>query len=227
MTYDLFIGDQLFSSWSMRGQLMLEQFGLPFNRNMVGLYTRTMAQDLAPLAPARLVPVLRLPDGTVVGESIAMAETLAERHPEAGLWPTAPGLRATARWLCSEMATGFSALRTDCPMQLHSVYKGFQPSDAVRADLERIETLWTHARGTSGALDGWLFGARSLADVFYTLVAARIVGYDLPVSSAARSYCDMLLGDPAVLNWRADALKISYDPMPYDMGLKQTPWPNY
>ena len=93
MTYDLYIGDRTFSSWSLRGWLMLEKFGLPYRAHLVGLYSGTMAQDLAPLAPTRLVPALRLPDGTVVGETLAMAETLAERHPDAGLWPADPAAR--------------------------------------------------------------------------------------------------------------------------------------
>ena len=105
MTYDLYIGDRMFSSWSLRGWLMLEKFGLPYRTNFIGLYGGTMAQDMAELAPARLVPTLRLPDGTVVGESMAMGETLHERHPDAGLWPADPAARATARWLASEMAS--------------------------------------------------------------------------------------------------------------------------
>ena len=82
MTYDLFIGDRTFSSWSLRAGLMMAQFDLPHRIHMVGLYSGTMAKDLAPLAPARLVPVLRTPEGDVIGESLAIAETLAERHPE-------------------------------------------------------------------------------------------------------------------------------------------------
>ena len=46
MTYDLFIGDRLFSSWSMRGWLMLEKFGLPYRSHMIGLYSGTMAEDM-------------------------------------------------------------------------------------------------------------------------------------------------------------------------------------
>lgn len=159
MTYDLFIGDRLFSSWSMRGWLMLEQFGMPYRSHMIGLYSGTMADDMAELGPARLVPALRLPDGTVVGESLAMAETLAERHPDANLWPRDPGSRATARWLCAEMVAGFQALRGECPMQLLHCWQGFAPESETRADLERIETLWAHARSVSGAASGPLFGA--------------------------------------------------------------------
>lgn len=225
MTYDLYIGDRLFSSWSLRGWLMLEKFGLPYRSHMVGLYSGTMAKDMEPLAPARLVPALRLPNGTVVGESLAMAETLAERHPEAGLWPKDPAARATARWLCAEMAAGFGALRGECPMQLDRVWQGFQPSSDTLTDLKRVETLWAHARNVSSAASGPLFGDYCLADVFYTPVAARIIGYDLPVSPSNRAYCLDLLGDVSVRQWRAMGMTVRYDPFPYALDLSATPWP--
>lgn len=224
MTYELYIGDRMFSSWSLRGWLMLEKFSLPHTVHTVGLYSGRMAADMAHLAPARLVPALRLPDGTVVGESLAIAETLAERHPEADLWPADPAQRATARWLAAEMASGFGALRSACPMQLGGIYQGFAASDAVKADLARIETLFAHARNLSGAAQGHLFGAYSLADVFYTPVAARITGYGLPVSDDTRAYCKLLLSEPAVLRWQQQALEVSYDPEPYAMDLPRCHW---
>ena len=118
MTYELYLGDRSFSSWSLRGWLLFEVFDLPVTVRMVGLYSGTMAQDLAPLAPARQVPTLVTPKGEVIGESLAIAETLAERHPDAGLWPEDPAARARARWLSAEMHAGFQALRAACPMQL-------------------------------------------------------------------------------------------------------------
>ncbi len=225
MTYDLFIGDRLYSSWSLRGWLMFEKFSIPCRTHMVGLYSGTMSQDMADLGPARLVPTLRTPEGVVVGESLAIAETLAETFPDAGLWPHDPACRATARWLCSEMATGFSALRNTCPMQLSHVWEGFSPSPETRSDLERIETLWAHARMISGSRTPWLFGKYSLADVFYTPVAARVVGYDLPVSGPARAYCNALLSDPAFVRWREMAIEVTYDPEPYRLDLTARPWP--
>jgi len=225
MTYDLYIGDRTFSSWSLRGWLMFERFNIPARTHLVGLYSGTMKQDLEPLAPARLVPVMRTPEGTVVGDTLAMGETLAERHPDAGLWPTDPAARALARWMAAEMHSGFAALRSDCPMQLHSGYTGFTVSDAVRADLARIEELWSLARSRHGASGSWLFGAYSLADVFFAPVAARIAGYGLPVGDEATAYVGQHLADPAFRRWRALGLTKSYDPMPYDMGLTQGPWP--
>ncbi|WP_164659479.1 glutathione S-transferase [Tropicibacter sp. Alg240-R139] len=225
MTYDLFIGDRLFSSWSMRGWLMLEKFGIPHQTHMIGLYSGTMAADMDPLAPARLVPTLRTQTGTVVGESLAMAETLAEENPDAGLWPSAPAARAAARWLCAEMVAGFGALRGECPMQLLHCYEGFEPSPETLTDLERIETLWAHARSVSGAETGPLFGTYSLADVFYTPVAARIIGYGLQVSEANHTYCLDLLSDLSVRQWRAMGLTKTHDPFPYPVDLPIVPWP--
>ncbi|PIE08013.1 MAG: glutathione S-transferase [Rhodobacterales bacterium] len=225
MTYDLYIGDRSFSSWSLRGWLMFEHFGLPFRSHMLPLYDGNFAEHIRPLAPARLVPVMRTPEGTLVGETMAMAETLAERHPEAGLWPDAPDRRALARWLVAEMHAGFTALRGDCPMQLLRVYEGFAPSDAVMADLARLDTLWSAARATHDGSAPWLFGRYSLADVFFAPVAARITGFDLPVSDAARAYVKAHLADPAFRRWRAEGLTRAYDPEPYALDLPGRPWP--
>ncbi len=224
MTYELFIGDRTFSSWSLRGWLMLHKFNLPYREHMVDLYGGTMAQDMAALAPARLVPALRTPEGDVVGESLAIAETLAERHPDIAMWPKDPAARIRARWLCAEMVGGFSALRGDCSMQLAHVDADFAPSDAVKADLARIETLWAFAR--EKATEGpWLFGTYSLADAFYAPVCARIVGYNLPVSESSQAYCKTTLSDPAFQQWRAEGLKEIYDPFPYPPVGRTTPWP--
>lgn len=224
MTYDLYIGDRTFSSWSLRGWLMLQKFNLPFQEHLIGLYGGTMAQDMAALAPARLVPALRTPEGDVVGESLAMAETLAERHPEANMWPVDPSARIRARWLSAEMTAGFGAIRGDCSMQLAHIDADFEPSDAVKKDLARIETLWAFAR--EKATDGpWLFGAYSLADAFYAPVCARIIGYNLPVSDAAKAYCMTTLSDPDFQHWRAEGLKTTYDPFPYPPAGKTAAWP--
>ena len=225
MTYDLFIGDRTFSSWSLRGWLMLHKFGLPYRTHMVGLYEGTMAEDLADLSPARLVPVLRDADGIVIFDSLAMAETLAERHTEAGLWPKDPAARALARSISAEMHSGFSTLRSDCPMQLHCQWQGFTPSDAVLSDLDRIQTLWSIARSRHGSDGIWLFGRYSLADAFYAPVAARIAGYKLPVNDTAQAYVDRTLHDTDFRQWRTMGLTKSYDPLPYSMDLPAAPWP--
>jgi glutathione S-transferase len=56
-----------------------------------------------------------MPNGTVVGESLAIVETLAELHPDIAMWPSDHAARATARWLCAEMVSSFGELRGQCP----------------------------------------------------------------------------------------------------------------
>ncbi len=225
MTYDLFIGDRTFSSWSLRGWLMFEKFAIPHRVRMIGLYSGTMAADLAPLAPARTVPAMRTPEGDVLTDSLSMAETLAERHPGSGLWPADRAARAAARNLVTEMHSGFTALRSNCPNDISRQWIGYEPPAAVLADLQRIETLWSYARNIAGSSGPWLCGDYSLADVFYAPVACRIATYGLPVGAAARTYVNAHLSDPAFLNWKVEAGSESYDPHPYQLPLEQRAFP--
>ena len=110
-------------------------------------------------------------------------------------------------------------------MQLLEVQTGFQASPAVRQDIARIEEIWQSARELVYGKQEWILGDYSLADVFYTPVAARILGYDLEVSAEARAYCLRLLSTPAVKQWRAKGLEVTYDPFPYPTYPPQKPWP--
>ncbi len=123
------------------------------------------------------------------------------------------------------MHSGFTALRSACPMNLAHQWKGFTPSKAVLADLARIEELWTMAKGRFGHNSPWLFGDYSLADVFYAPVAARIAGYDLPVSDAGQTYVAAHLSEPCFREWRREGQKVQIEPDPYAMPLDKAPWP--
>jgi len=225
MTYDLIIADRTFSSWSLRGWLMFEHFNIPVRVQMAGLYDGTLADDLAAFAPARLVPAMRTPEGDIVGDTLAMAETLAERHGDAGLWPADASARMMARWMVAEMHSGFMALRGECPMQLLHQYKGFVVPEAVRGDLDRLEELWSLARARFGRDSPWLFGGYSLADVFFAPVAARIAGYGVEVGADATAYVQAHLNDGAFRRWRALGATKSYDPVPYALDLATHAWP--
>ncbi|RPE67267.1 glutathione S-transferase [Pacificibacter maritimus] len=227
MGFDLFIGDKGFSSWSLRGWLLFEKFGINVQTHMLGLYSGTLKQDMKKLAPARFVPTVRTPEGWVIGESTTIAETLAERFPDAGIWPQDAEARVFARWLVAEIHAGFATLRGDCPMQLFKQVDGFEISPDLQADIDRLEVMLGHAFDHfSDANQGpWLFGNYSAADAFYAPVAARIAGYNLPVSTRLAAYVHAHLTDPAFKAWRADGISVSYDPFPYDLGPAPKPWP--
>ena len=224
MCYDLLIGDRSYSSWSLRGWLLFAAFDIPCRVTLARMYDPDFAAKLADFAPARTVPVARDADGATWHDSLAIAEGLAERHPEAGHWPAAPRPRALARSIAAEMHSGFGALRAACPMNLRLAWEGFMPDDAVRADLARLETLWSCARDM--AADGpWLFGAYSAADAFMAPAAMRIAGYALPVGAAARAYVEAHLSHGPLRRWRAMGEAADRTLAPYDMGLPTARFP--
>ena len=226
MSYDLILGDYAYSSWSLRGWLLFEKFGLARAQRMLDFHAEAgVAAQLAGFAPARTVPCLRTPEGAVIGESLAIAEELADRFPEAGLWPTDPKARATARALAAEMHAGFAALRMACPMNLRVAYTGVPVPEEVSADLRRLELIWDHASATCALGGQWLCGAYSVADAFFAPVAARIAGYGLDVSDSAQAYVAAHLADPAFRRWRAMGLVHGADLPWYARDHDRGAWP--
>lgn len=223
--HDLAIGDRAYSSWSLRGWLLFDAFGIPVRTHSARLYTDDLPRLLAQFPPARTVPVMRTPDGAVVPDSLAIAEELASRHPDAGLWPADPTARATARVLAAEMHAGFGALRSHCPMNLRVSYETCDPPQAVLDDLARLERLWSWARDTTGATGPWLCGAYSAADAFYAPVATRIATYNLPVSDAAMAYVQAHLAHPSFRRWRAMGMVDGADQDFYRRDWPRRPWP--
>jgi glutathione S-transferase len=225
LTHDLAIGDRAYSSWSLRGWLLFDAFGLPVRTHTARLYTDEVQRLLTGFFPARTVPAMRTPEGTVVSESLAIAEELASRHPDAGLWPADPTARAVARMLATEMHAGFADLRSHCPMNLRVSYTDSAPPDAVRADLARLELLWSWARGETGAEGAWLCGAYSAVDAFFAPVAARIAGYNLPVGAGAAAYVAAHLAHPSFRRWRAMGFADGVDQDVYRRDYPRRPWP--
>ena len=225
MTYNLAIGDRAYSSWSLRGWLLFDAFGIPVKSHTARLYTDELPTLLANFFPAKTVPVMRTPDGSVVPETIAIAEELASRHPQAGLWPAVPKARAVARVLAAEMHAGFTALRSHCPMNLRVSYTDCAPTDAVLADLARLEKMWVWARAETEATGDWLCGEYCAADAFYAPVASRIAGYNLPVSTAAMTYVRAQLAHPSFRRWRAMGLVDGADQEFYRRDYPRRRWP--
>ncbi|MFN4173023.1 MAG: glutathione S-transferase [Pseudorhodobacter sp.] len=223
--YELAIGDRSYSSWSLRGWLLFDAFGIPVRSRKARLYSDELPALLRDFAPARTVPALRLEDGTVIPDSIAIAEELASRHPEAGIWPADPRARGVARALVAEMHAGFTALRSHCPMNLRVSYTRCDPSEAVLADVARVDLLWTWARQQTGTTGPWLCGNYSAADVFFAPVAARIASYNLRAGAEAMSYVAAQLSHPSFRRWRAMGWAEGADQPFYRRDWPQRLWP--
>jgi glutathione S-transferase len=210
----LVIGNKNYSSWSMRPWVLMRQFGIAFDEIKLRFDRLTYSPDsafyraLAQYTPVAKVPVLLI-DGFAVWDTLAIAEALADRHPELALWPREPLQRARARSLCAEMHAGFGALRSHCPMNIEASLpevgaRVLAEQAAVRDDLARIDAIWSGHTASSGG--PFLFGAFGIADAYYAPVAARIRTYCLPLSAAARAYSERVWVAPGVSAWVADAL---------------------
>ena len=224
MPYDLVIGDRAYSSWSLRGWLLFDAFGIPVKTHVARLYSDELPNLLKGFLPSKSAPTMRTSDGVVVPETIAIAEELASRHPDAGIWPIDPKARAIARVLAAEMHAGFSALRDHCPMNLRASYTDCTPPVAVLVDLKRLELLWKWAQDQTGS-QIWLCGTYSAADAFYAPVAARIATYNLPLGAAAQAYVNAHLAHPSFRQWRAMGMVDGADQEFYRRDYPRRPWP--
>jgi glutathione S-transferase len=224
MTYEIALGDRAYSSWSLRGWLLFERFTIPYTARHALLGSDAFTTMMQDFQPARTVPAVRFPD-VAISDSLAIAEELATRHPDAGIWPTAPVARALARALAAEMHSGFLPLRRACGMNLRTAYAGVTVDDTVTANLRRLERIWDHARATCGGDGPWLCGDYSAADAFFAPVAARIAGYALAVSASAQEYVAAHLADPAFRRWRAMALVDGPDRPEWFQDAPRRDWP--
>jgi glutathione S-transferase len=208
----LYIGNKNYSSWSMRPWVLMKQAGIPFDEVMVRFDAFTpgsaFKQRLAGLTPAGRVPVL-VDDGFVVWDTLAIAEYLAERFPAKQLWPEDTKARARARSVCAEMHSGFSALRSHFPMNIEARLpeigaKVMAEQPGVRADLDRIVTMWSELLREHGG--PMLFGEFSIADAYFAPVVMRLTTYVPPLPEAVTAYLARVQALPGVAAWVKDAL---------------------
>ena len=213
------LGNKCYSSWSLRGWLVLERCGVAFEEVVVPLREAGTAAAIRRLSPSGRVPALIVEGGgpgggqrQVIWDSLSIAEFLAERHPAAGLWPADPAARAQARAVAAEMHAGFAALRSHLPMDLRGGLAGeaerLRGAPGVADDIARIVEIWEDCRSRYGAAAGgdFLFGGFTAADAAYLPVASRFATYGVVLGGAAAAYAEALLAWPPFQAWREAAL---------------------
>lgn len=208
----LFIGNKNYSSWSMRAWVLMRHFDIPFEEVKLRFDNFTpdsqFKRRILQVSPAGRVPVL-VDDDLAIWDTLAIAETLAEKFPDKPLWPQDARARARARSICAEMHSSFGDLRNHCPMNIDAslpeagarIWAG---QAGVRADIARIVELWEAALARSSG--PFLFGNFSIADAFYAPVLMRIRTYALPVPEDIIAYGDRVFATRAVTDWITDAL---------------------
>ena len=205
MAIRLVIGNKNYSSWSLRAWLLLREAGIDFEEERVPMDTPAFKPRVLSLSPAGCVPVLLL-DEQPVWDTLAIAETVAERWPAAGLWPDDPLQRARARSISAEMHSGFAALRQLMPMNCRAMGRRVSLTESLTADIDRIFAIWTdcHHWRTESAVgddDGWLFGRFSVADAMFAPVVLRFRTYGINLPDSVGRYPARLLESDAMQDW--------------------------
>ncbi|MEI6986568.1 MAG: glutathione S-transferase family protein [Rhodospirillaceae bacterium] len=205
MSATLVIGNRSYSSWSLRPWLALRHAAVSFCEVVIPLrQPGTKAAILAYSASGK-VPVFSY-DGVTVWESLAICEVVAERHPEARLWPIDAATRSLARAVAAEMHGGFPEIRKAFPMDLKRRPEVRQVPVEAWSELERLTGLWRSLRERQPAGGPFLFGHFTIADAMYAPVCTRLDTYGLPLDNVCRDYVSAVLALPAMVEWRATAL---------------------
>jgi glutathione S-transferase len=214
MTLKLVIGNKNYSSWSMRPWLALRANNIAFEEIFIPLYTDNKADKERILSFSHAGKVPALIDGDItVWDSLAIIEYIAERFPEARLWPEDRAGRAHARSISAEMHSGFLPLRNECGMNLHRPVRAIALSADARANVVRIQEIWIDCRQCYGKLGPFLFGSFGAADAMFAPVVHRFRTYAIDVLPEAQAYMTTMMTLPAFEEWTkaglAETLRIA------------------
>lgn len=201
----IFLGAARYSSWSLRGWLMVRLAGLEVEEVFVKL-TGGNTPEVKAISPSGRVPYLEH-EGAHIWESLAIAEYCADIQP--ALWPAEKRAKAWARSMAAEMHAGFSGLRNAMPMILgRPDFAGLGQTPDALADIARIEALWAQTREEFGATGPYLFGADlNAADAMYAPVVARLLTFQPPLTGHSKAYCEAVCNHPLMAEWYEIAAK--------------------
>ena len=202
--YRIILGTRNWSSWSLRPWLALKATGAPHEDVVIALRQPDTAAKIKHYSGSARLPVLQISangKSETVWDSLAICETLAERHPDARLWPESPSVRAEARSYSAEMHSGFAALRGALPMDFARTLPTPVLNEEARGDIARVLEAWGHALEHHADKDGFLFGRFSIADCMYAPVVTRFKTYGIAVPPAVKAYMDRVLALPSMVEW--------------------------
>ncbi|WP_295894434.1 glutathione S-transferase family protein [uncultured Vibrio sp.] len=197
----LVIGNQNYSSWSLRAWLIFAQCNVDVEVMKLKLYTKEFYQDLDGVSPSAKVPAL-VDEQVTVWDSLAILEYVNERYLDGSAWPKDINDRATARAISAEMHSGFMALRNELPMNCRA-NRSLELSADVLKEIARIDAIWSTQMEQNP--EGWLFGEWSIADAMYAPVAIRCQSYGVSLSERAKVYQQKVLNSAAVKCWFDEA----------------------
>jgi glutathione S-transferase len=195
----LVLGSKNYSSWSLRPWLFLRKAGFDFREHVIQFDAPDYQAQIAALSPSKRVPLL-IDAGVKIHDSLAICEYAADCTGR-GL-PKDRTVRALARSAAAEMHSGFPALRNQCPMNVRGLNRNVPATPELKADIARIDEIWSECRRAHGSGGEWLFGDFSIADAMFAPVLFRFRTYGAPLSGSSAGYLHHALADPDLVEWR-------------------------
>jgi glutathione S-transferase len=201
----LIISSKNYSSWCLRGFLLLKLSGLAFSEHILPSDDVAAREELLLRASSVRVPCL-VHDGLSVWDTTAIAEYLHELRPEAGMYPADRAARARCRSIAGEMHAGFQAMRASLPMNLRVRRPGFAIWSSAQADIDRITSIWKDCIAAYGG--PFLFGGKmTVGDAMYAPVCTRFVTYDVSLDPVCSAYRDSIMALPEMQAWIHGAMR--------------------
>ncbi|PCI82436.1 MAG: glutathione S-transferase [SAR86 cluster bacterium] len=217
----LVIGSKNYSAWSLRPWLLLKHFDIPFEEICIALFTEGYQQELAQYSPTLRVPVLKDGDSTI-WDSLAICEYVSEKYLQGSAWPRNIEERALCRAYCSEMHSGFMAIRSEMPMNCRA-RKRLEITAAAEADCRRVDQLFSDARAKFFPRGEYLFGEFSVADCMFAPIVMRLTTYGIELSDSSQEYIRTMQQNTALSVWVEDARNESQILAEFELGEETNP----
>jgi glutathione S-transferase len=215
--YELYVANKNYSSWSLRPWVLLREARIDFIEHQLYFGDAPSWDEYRKISPSGKVPCL-VDGGTVVWDSLAIAEYLAERHE--GIWPAASAARTWARCAAAEMHSGFNELRNRCSMSCGVRIRLHEFPAGLQRDVARLGALWND--GLDRFSGPFLAGAAFTAvDAFFAPVAFRVQTYGIALDAAADAYAKRLLALESMQAWYAAGLVETVRDLPHEREILQ------
>jgi glutathione S-transferase len=191
---------------SLAPQMLLEEIAAAYELVWVSK-ARTEIEAFRRISPAAKIPVLMLPDGTVVSESAAILIHLTNAHPAAALAPVA-GSSAHAhflQWMVFLSANAYeAALRFFYPDR----YSAAGEAAAARIKRQALADWTGHFEIVHAALSPYVLGAELSAADLYLYMLASWYPLDGPALASRlpklRQHAELLRHRPATCKAEKD-----------------------
>jgi glutathione S-transferase len=200
----LVIGNKNYSSWSLRPWLLMKHFDVAFDEQQIWLFSEQMQSDMQRFCPSLKVPVL-IDHELKIWDSLAICEYINEQYLSGKGWPIEVSQRSIARSICSEMHSGFNAIRTEMPMNCRREPSAITLTDQALLDIQRVIDIFDQCLAKTNKKGAFLFGEFSIADAFYMPIIARFKCYAITVPNPINDYMEAMLNLPAYQLWLTQA----------------------